>query len=253
MPGTQRSRSALDTSRTQGTYGDVYGSTDWRGRSNRRVTMLPPDYRSSPQLRQHDSALYRTQATAPDGFYNYDNLTVPEEPLIDNHPKLSPDERDNMDFRRKTHFELQAASAIIDVDSSYVPGGQARTKAEQIFRTDRSHSRNGRRAYAEQSGHPYFSTSWDSSLTRKHDLAIVLPPGVAEKIQEKAWKSVERTLRNGKTGFAVQPELVPGCSSTSLNMSNVDSSLTRKFASSFVMQKSKKKRSRSRNLPPLHI
>lgn len=254
---TNRSRSAADAvhhQRAQGVYGDIYGSDDWKNNidrgGNRRVTMLPPDFRCSPQLRQQDSALYRGQATAPGGMYNYDNIKeLPEEPLISDAPRESPDSH-AMDNRRKTHFELQAATAIIDVDSAYVPGGQARTKAESMFRAG-VRSRNGRRAYPEYPGHHYFATRWDSALTRKHDIAIALPPGVAEKIQERAWKQVERTLRNGKTGFAIQPELVPKCSTTSLNMHNVDSSLTRKFGSSFLISDNRSKKKNKKHLPPL--
>merc|ERR1712046_519985 len=104
---------------------------------------------------------------------------LPEEPLVS---EMRQDDDVCTDFRRKTHFELQAASAIIDVDSAYVPGGQARTKAEAMFRhNERNH--NNRRAHAEFPGHPLFATNFDSSLTRKHDLAINLPRGVGEKIQ----------------------------------------------------------------------
>merc|ERR1711988_1972210 len=141
-----RSRSVMDGSaRGTSIHGDVYGTDDWKTSSKRRVTMLPPDFRCSPQLRMQDSSLYRGQATAPGALYNYDNITeLPEQPLIDDAPKASPDDHSD-DYRRKTHFELQAASAIIDVDSAYVPGGQARTKAESLFRTAQR-SRNGRRA-----------------------------------------------------------------------------------------------------------
>jgi len=243
---THRSRSVEDlppSQRVAGIYGNPYGTDDWKTASKRRVTLLPPDFRCAPQLLQKDSHLYKGVAKAPGGMYNYDNMAeLEEEPLIREH---EDDDRDRPDHRRKTHFELQAASAIIDVDSAYCPGGQARTKAEAMNRHS-VRSRVGRRAYAECAGHPMFATNWDSSLTRKHDLAISLPPGVAEKIQQKAWKQVERSLRGTKTGFMVQPEIVPGCTNSSLNMSNVDSSLLSKFGSTYSLPHQKQEKRRSR-------
>lgn len=242
--------------RTKGNFGNLYGSEDWKNQSRRRVTMLPPDFRGNPGMRNNDSELYRTHAAvAPGAMYNYDDMNeLAEEPLISDYarrvPPVHADEDENAlrDFRRKTHFELQSASAIIDVDSAYVPGGQARTKAEAIFRHS-VRSRNGRRAYSESVGHPHFAANWDSFLTRKHDLAIALPPGVAEKIKKKAWRSVERQLKAGKTGFCYQPELVPRHSGKENNMFMTDSSLTRKFGSSFcVADRQNKKKEK---LPPV--
>merc|ERR1712196_139908 len=172
--------------------------------------------------------------------------TLDEEPLISDVRDVRAEDVCT-DFRRKTHFELQAASAIIDVDSALVPGGQARTRVEAMFRHN-ARSQNGRRAYSECVGHPFFATNWDSALTRKHNIAIALPPGVGEKIQKKAWRQVEKALQQGKRGFAVQPELVPQCSNSSLNVNNLDSSLTRKFASSFLLRNKKG----SNMLPPVN-
>lgn len=231
----------MDTQRSKSVHGNVYGSASWKEQSNRRVSMLPPDFRGSGKaLLQHDSELFRGHARAPGGMYNYDNMgPLEEEPLI------SDIRAEDLctDFRRKTHFELQAASAIIDVDSAYVPGGQARTKAEAMFRHN-ARDQNQRRAHAEFPGHPHFATNWDSSLTRKHDLAINLPRGVGEKIQRRAWRQVERAMKGGKSGFSVQPELVPKCGKSSFDMFNVDSSLTRKFGSSMAL------RSTTTTLPP---
>jgi len=241
----------IHSQRSPGVYGDVYGTSEWKNQSKRRVTMLPPDFRCSPSLRLNDSELYRKHAVAPGGMYNYESMAnLPEEPLISDVARRATRVNDDdgfQDFRRKTHFELQAASAIIDVDSAYAPGGPARCKAEGIFRHS-MRSRNGRRAYAESVGHPFFATNWDSHLTKKHDLAIALPPGMAEKIKKKAWRSVEKSLKNGKTGFCVQPELVPRHSGCERNMFNIDSSLTRKFGSSFQVEKAK---NTARVLPPV--
>ena len=72
-----------------------------------------------------------------------------------------------------------------------MPGGASRAKQdwEEKFAQRKSY---GRKAYAEMMGPGHKALNWDSSILKKHDIALGLPPGVQEKIQRKAWRDVEQ-------------------------------------------------------------
>jgi len=166
--------------------------------------MLPPDFRGNKNsnnaaMLMLDSTAFGKIATKPKAFYNYDDFKEGcEEPYITEKvawdrakvQRESPGQ--GKDFRRKTHFELQSAKATLQTDSSYVPGGAARAKAELGQRIDKRKGGYGRRVYAEQFGAPTKCMGWDSIMTRKFDLSIHLPEDVERRIQEKAWRQVEQ-------------------------------------------------------------
>merc|ERR1711871_884242 len=139
------------------------------------------------------------------------------------------------DYRRKTNYELQSALGTVYQDSSLMPGGQARSRSEMEWRAPKR-DHNGRKAYPEFPGHAQYSSGWDSSMTKKHDLGVVLPPGVSEKIQRRAWKQVEHMMRpSHRRGLSIQPEMIPLAQSKASDFSWVDSSYTKKFSSPYTL------------------
>jgi hypothetical protein len=93
-------------------------------------------------------------------------------------------------------------------DSYAMPGGASRAKQDWADKFEKRKGGYGRKAYSEMMGPGHKALNWDSSILKKHDISLGLPPGVQESIQRKAWRSVERMF-NPANPAANRPGVFP--------------------------------------------